>query len=96
MNKGTRLPIFHLSGKTPSCKEHLKMIQCGLATTLETFLRILLLIRSGPEALFGSRFSITSLASSSVISMLSKVASVSSVNGGSYACESSSEDTDAK
>ena len=58
----------------------------------------MLLIRSGPEALFGStcRFSITSLTSSSVISMLYKVASVSSVNGGSSACESSSEDTDAK
>ena len=72
------------------------MIHIGLATTLETFLSMLLLIRSGPEALFGSRFSITSLTSSSVISMLSKVASVSSVNGGSSACEASSEDTDAK
>ena len=96
LNIGTRLPCFHISGKIPSRKERLNIIHNSLAIVLETFFILLLLIRSGPDALFGSRFSITSLTSSSVISILSKVVSVRAENGGKFACESSSEDTDSK
>ena len=82
---GTKLPCFHLSGNIPSCKEQLKMmhiyIYSSFATVLETLLSILLLIKSGPEALFGSRFTMTSMSSSSVISVLSIEASASSVSG---------------
>ena len=81
---GTKLPCFHLhvSGNIPSCNERLKMMHSGFATVFDTLLSILLLIKSGPEALFGSRFTMTSMTSSSVISILSIEASVSSVSGG--------------
>ena len=72
------------------------MIQSGFAITAAVFMIILLLIISGPEALFGSKFTMTSLISSSVISMLSNILSVCSEKGGKLACESSSEETEAK
>ena len=40
-----------MSGKTPSRNERLKRMQSGLTIALATFLIILLLIRSGPEAI---------------------------------------------
>ena len=96
LNIGTRLPCFHISGKIPSRHERLNKMQSGFAITLETFLTILLLIISGQEALLGSKFSSTSLTSSSVISIVSKELSVSSTKGGKSACESSSDYSDAK
>ena len=66
------------------------------AISAAIFIIILLLIISGPEALLGSKFTMTSLISSSVISILSNTLSVCSENGGKVACESSSEGTEAK
>ena len=85
-----------MSGKIPSYSERLNMIQSGFAITAAIFMIILLLIISGPEALFGSKFTMTSLNSSSVISKLSNTLSVCSENGGKLACESSSKETEAK
>ena len=73
-----------------SGNERLNIIQSGFAITAAIFIIILLLIISGPEALFGSTFTMTSLISSSVISILSNTLSVCSKNGGRVACESSS------
>ena len=44
-----------MSGKIPSYSERLNMIQSGFAITAAVFMIILLLIISGPEALFGSQ-----------------------------------------
>ena len=68
----------------------------GLDIAPATRLIILLLIWSGPEALLGSKFTITSRISSSVISILSKTLLVSSSKGGKTACESSKVEIEAK
>ena len=96
LNNGTKLPNFQMSGKTLSRNERLKSIQSGLAIALATFLIILLLIKSGPEALFGSKFTITSFISSSVSFICSKTSSVCSVKGGNTAFVSYKEETEAK
>ena len=71
------------------------MIQSGFAITAAVFIIFLLLIISGPETLFWYKFTMTSLISS-LISILSNSLSVCSENGGKLACESSSEQTEAK
>ena len=85
-----------MSGKIPSFSDRLNTVQSGFAITAAIFIIILLLIISGPESLFRSKFTMTSLISSSVISILSNTLSVCSENGGKVACESSSEETEAK
>ena len=91
LNSGTRFPNFQMSGKIPSFSERLNIIQSGFAITAAIFIIILLLIISEPEALLRSKFTMTFLISSSVISILSNTLSVCSENGGKVACESSSE-----
>ena len=85
LNSGTRLPNFQMSGKMLSCNDRLNIIRSGLAIAVATCFIILLLIRSGPEALLGSKFTITSFISSSVMSIVSKTLSVSSIKGGRFA-----------
>ena len=58
LNSGTRLPNFQTSGKTASRNDRLNNIQTGFTITVTTGLIILLLIRSGPDALFGSKLCI--------------------------------------
>ena len=82
LNSGTRLPNFQMSGKMLSCNNRLNIIRNGLAIAVATCFIILLLIRSCPEALLGSKFTITSLISSSVMSILSKTFSESPLKRG--------------
>ena len=63
-----------------------------MAIAPDTFFIILLLIKSGPDALFVSSVSMISFISSSVIIVLFKTLSVRSVKGGYVACESSTEE----
>ena len=84
LNSGTRLPNFQMSGDMLSFNDRLN-IRSGLAIAVATCFIILLRIRSGPEALLGYKFTITSFISSSVMSILSKTLSVSSIKGGRFA-----------
>ena len=63
---GITFEYFQLSANLPSLKDRLNKILRGKATSLATGLNILLLIPSGPIALFGFKISIRHLISSGV------------------------------
>ena len=60
------LEYFQLSANLPSLKDRLKIILSGTAISFATGFNILLLIPSGPLALFGFKMSIKVLISSTV------------------------------
>ena len=75
--------------------DRLNNIQSGFNIAVTTGLIILLLIRSGPDALFGSNY-VLSLISSSVTFIFSNTSCVCSIKGGNSAFVSSGEETEAK
>ena len=84
MCKGRTFDSFHFIAKFPSLKDLLKRIERGVDTSFETNFSILLLMSSGPVALFGFKRFIKVSTSFAVQEMSVRLFKVLASKGGSW------------
>ena len=96
LGSGITLEYFQLSANLPSLKDRLKIILSGTAISFATGFNILLLIPSGPLALFGFKMSIKVLISSTVHVILDNLFKHLNSKGGRRQLSSDIVDIDTK
>ena len=94
--RGITFEYFHASANLPSLKDRLNKILSGRATSSATGFNILLLIPSGPLALFGFKMSIRVLISFTVHVILDNLLGHFNSKGGRWQLSSFIVEIDAK